>query len=597
VSTSIEASSPVGADRVRQLLSRTEYLAAFDAAEHALADEPDQPELQHLAILALARAGATDTADVRLQRSGLIERADSLDVALAEDVLALEARIAKDRALAASLDDRPALAAVAATRYEAVFDRHRRTYTGVNAATMWCVAGDLERSHRLAQDVLALLGDDDSYWTHATRGEALLLLGRPVDARAALAHTHAAGDDIAARASTRRQLALICDVLDIDPSVLDALSVPVVLHYCGHLPSTSGPERLHGADERRVAREVNALIARCGSVIAHGSLAAGADVIVAEAILASGGELHVVLPFPAAEFETTSVIGAGEDWLERHRRCLARATSVTVVTGGRQGDDDAAYEYCSSIAMGGALVRAQLMASRAEQLAVWDGQTTDRSAGTAADIQRWRATGRPATVVPVAPPPVRNAPAPAVGHARAVRALLFADVKGFSSLLDHQIPSFVEGILGPLSAVLDRAQVPYRNGWGDALYVVFDDVRTAADVALALQETMAAVDLAALGLPTTMGLRIGMHAGPVFVMHDPVRDEPSFFGEHVTRAARIEPVAPPGAVFVTDGLAALLALEQHDQFVCEYVGRVPSAKSFGPLPMHLLRRQRTQTDA
>ena len=40
-------------------------------------------------------------------------------------------------------------------------------------------------------------------------------------------------------------------------------------------------------------------------------------------------------------------------------------------------------------------------------------------------------------------------------------------------------------------------------------------------------------------------------------------------------------------------LAALLALEQPDAFVCEYVGRVPTAKSFGTMPMHLLRRQRS----
>lgn len=78
-------------------------------------------------------------------------------------------------------------------------------------------------------------------------------------------------------------------------------------------------------------------------------------------------------------------------------------------------------------------------------------------------------------------------------------------------------------------------------------------------------------------------------------MHDPVRDETSYFGEHVTRAARIEPVAPPGAVFVTEAFAALLALERPAGFVCEYVGRVPTAKSFGPMPMHLLRRHLSPT--
>ena len=589
------------AAHVRQLLGRTEYLQAFDAADRALDDAVDDAELQHLAVLALARAGATDTAAERLRSSGLLERADQLAVGLAEDVFALEARIAKDRATAASSDRRGALAEVAARTYESVFERFRRTYTGVNAATMWCVAGDVARSRRLAAEVLDILADtgdgapidwSDDYWSAATRGEALLLLGDIAGAQRALVAASDCGADIASRASTRRQLALICEVLDFEPTVLDALAVPVVIHFCGHLPTgaagTAG--RLRGPDERRVAREIQALIARCGDVIAHGSLAAGADILIAEAILASGGELHVVLPFPAEQFVETSVAGAGEGWTARFHSCLTRAASVTVVTGGRQGDDDAAYAYCSSIAMGGALVRARFMASRAEQLAVWDGRPTTREAGTAADIDRWRKTGLLSTVVPVRPPS-SNAPLQVpVGPQRTVRALLFADVKGFSSLVDQQIPAFVSGVLAPLSGELCAAGVGYRNGWGDALYVVLDDVGAGAEVALRLQEVMAGIDVLELGLPLTLKLRIGLHAGPVFVLHDPVREEISYFGEHVTRAARIEPVAPPGAVFVTEAFAALLALERPDGFVCEYVGRVPTAKSFGPIPMYLLRR-------
>jgi class 3 adenylate cyclase len=102
---------------------------------------------------------------------------------------------------------------------------------------------------------------------------------------------------------------------------------------------------------------------------------------------------------------------------------------------------------------------------------------------------------------------------------------------------------------------------------------------------------MARTDLPALGIPLGLDLRVGLHAGPVFAMTDPVRTEMGFVGEHVTRAARIEPVAPPGAVYVTEAFAALLALETGN-FTCEYVGQVPTAKSFGTMPMYLLRRTR-----
>lgn len=57
------------------------------------------------------------------------------------------------------------------------------------------------------------------------------------------------------------------------------------------------------------------------------------------------------------------------------------------------------------------------------------------------------------------------------------------------------------------------------------------------------------------------------------------------------RAARIEPKTPEGQVYVTDGFAALVALEPHCEFTTEYVGRVTTAKDCETIPMHRLSRQ------
>src|ERR1700716_3144716 len=73
---------------------RGEQLAAFDLAERGLEQHPDDLWLKHRAVLALARAGATDEAERRFREYGLVDVAD-------EDVAALRARIAKDVALAA----------------------------------------------------------------------------------------------------------------------------------------------------------------------------------------------------------------------------------------------------------------------------------------------------------------------------------------------------------------------------------------------------------------------------------------------------------------------------------------------------------------
>mgnify|MGYP006196110169 CR=1 FL=1 len=58
-------------------------------------------------------------------------------------------------------------------------------------------------------------------------------------------------------------------------------------------------------------------------------------------------------------------------------------------------------------------------------------------------------------------------------------------------------------------------------------------------------------------------LRLGGHFGPVFEATDPVLGLINCFGAHVSRTARIEPVVPPGEVYVSEAFAARLALS-HD---------------------------------
>src|ERR1700754_2119552 len=73
---------------------RGELLTAVDLAEQGLAEKPDAIWLKHGAVLALARAGATDEAAARFERYRLAESDEA-------DVVALRARIAKDLALTA----------------------------------------------------------------------------------------------------------------------------------------------------------------------------------------------------------------------------------------------------------------------------------------------------------------------------------------------------------------------------------------------------------------------------------------------------------------------------------------------------------------
>jgi class 3 adenylate cyclase len=172
--------------------------------------------------------------------------------------------------------------------------------------------------------------------------------------------------------------------------------------------------------------------------------------------------------------------------------------------------------------------------------------------------------------------------------------MLFGDVKGFSRLVEEQVPAFVAAVLGAFGRVLDQfaASVDERNTWGDGVYLVVRDTAIAARCALALQEAMAGVDLAASGLPPFLGLRLAGHVGPVYSLADAVAGRASHFGTHVTRTARIEPVTPEGDVFVTEAFAAELALDD-PSFRCDYVGNMPAAKGFGAMRMHSLKRTAT----
>ena len=118
---------------------------------------------------------------------------------------------------------------------------------------------------------------------------------------------------------------------------------------------------------------------------------------------------------------------------------------------------------------------------------------------------------------------------------------------------------------------------------------MFEDLGAAARCALAVQSDLAQIDLTSLGLPPTLGLRLGLHSGAVYEINDPVLKSVGFTGSHISRTARLEPNTPPGEVYVTETFAALLVLNRSAEFACEYVGLINTSKGYGPLRTYLLR--------
>jgi len=154
-------------------------------------------------------------------------------------------------------------------------------------------------------------------------------------------------------------------------------------------------------------------------------------------------------------------------------------------------------------------------------------------------------------------------------------------------------PLFQREFLQIGAAVIDEAPVKPLEAktWGDALYAVFDGPLDAADFALRFLARMLAVDWTRTGLDATSQIRIALHAGPVFRDFDPVMQRDGFFGTTVTRAARIEPVTPPGMIYASEAFAATLAATGRGDYALEYVGNLALAKRYGESRIYRLERR------
>lgn len=576
-------------ERILRAERSGDQLMAADQAAAALERFPDDAAFRFHHILSLARAGALTEAEKLWPRYAL--PTENVNYA------ALGARLLRERAFRQGGDNRAALARAAAA-YQAIFARSQETFPGINAAVLHALAGQQPAAETTAGAVLALLPArppaerESRFQLAADELQASLILGEMARADAAASRLLESAGNKTALASTRRQLKRLVAALGRGGELAERLKPGLALHYSGHILARAGqPGRFPAEAEAAVAAEIEAALDRLPVDAGFGSLAAGADILVAESLLRRGCDLTVVLPFDRAAFIAASVAPAGEVWVRRFDAVLARASNLVLATEGDYLGDAEVFGYCARLAMGLARLRAAMDEGECHQLAVWDGQPGNGVAGTAADIEAWRGLGLATTTV--------DSHATGGGHSgnretrpvqRPLRAFLFGDLSGFSRLGELELLAYNRQILPELAEVIDGfgEHVEIRHTWGDGIYLVFDQVAIGAACALALQARFARLDLPALGLPASLGLRAALHAGPVFPVEDPVMRQRLYTGRHISRAARMEPVTPEGQVYVSEAFAALLALEAEVPVAYEYVGRVPLAKAAGYLRMYLL---------
>lgn len=594
----------------RRLLALGEPLLAFDVVSAGLARWPGDDRLKILEGLALARSGATERA---LRIMSDLYDAGRRD----EETIGILARTHKDLALESSapgdhLEQSRAL-------YVESFRLHGGYWSGINAATLAFLLDDRDEAKRLASAVAARCRSEidglsadapDAYWPYATLGEASLLLGHVQDAQAFYAKAsqvpHAGWGNLA---STRRNATLLLVHAGLPAGLLQAcLPRPRVVVFTGHMiDAASRPTpRFPLQREADVAHALAEIVARRGVHIAYASAACGGDLLFLEAVLQAGGEINIVLPCEPESFLRNSVDARPGDWHARFERVLARAASV--VLAAQESTGDVFLGYANLLMFGLAKTRARQIDGELGALALWDG-ASGAAGGTGSAVALWRDCGQevqaidPASLVVTTLPPTRcgafaqwqsSVLATRDDKTRALVSMLFGDAVGFSKLGEEQIPLFVHHFLGGIADVIGRGDdgPRVRNTWGDAIYLAFEDVRAAGLAALDISERVTRTDWALLGLPATLNIRIGLHSGPAYPIVDPVIGQFSYTGVHVSRAARIEPITPPGTVYASQAFAALAEAVGVEEFTCEYVGRTSMAKHYGDFPTYLVRRAR-----
>jgi class 3 adenylate cyclase len=580
---------------------------------------------------ALTRLGFTEKARRELTSYG---DSESLDGELRSDVLLLLGDVLREEShYASSRNDRQDAANLALRYYERALEitPDRPLALGLTAAMALILGApelraQAESRARRILEVTAAAGDSNAriLWVRAV---AQTVLG---DLDAARAGYRKMGADpeftTADLAEARYRAQFHAEAVGKPRNFFQDVFPPLqlVVFAGDRLGGTDGagpiPTELIDAMRASIRAELDRFDVRCGLVCP----AAGADLLFIEALLERKGDVHVVMPWSREVFLESDVrrrepAGGPAIWEPLFKRAMREAATIREIGQSYKPASDVAWEYLLEVTAGVALNTAR--ASRLDAVPMtlrFDGDAgRSNFAGSFLDFWQRQLLQEPILITLPAgiAPPAGSSPKPPRRRCenptmrQEVKSILFADVEGYSKLPEEAVPAFVDVFMGKLSKLIAGSRHAPRSvaTWGDALHAVFDYTHQAGGFALEIVQMIEAGkdDWLRSGLywqrPTpdgnaekhTLQIRIGLHAGPVFVHFSPVVRQIGFTGAHVSRAARIEPVAGTGEVFVSEEFAALAELadevRRRDKvgindggagFVCEYAGTRRLAKNY-----------------
>ena len=395
------------------------------------------------------------------------------------------------------------------------------------------------------------------------------MLGKTTEARHSLSEAVAqAPQAYEDHASTLRQFCLILDFRGEDRAWLDDFRPPRCLHF-------AGPLALARSEEKRLAKQIRAVLHEERVGAGFGALAAGADILVAEALLEANAELHLVLPAPLARFRETSVAKYGARWGPRFDRVADAAASIRMLPEAQAPFSMAIIRLAAEIGMGRAAMQAEMLQTEAIQLVVLAKNAAIKhdpsSSGWIA--RHWRASGRREHVLRTETPAAHSrAPAEAKAPQVCLAAMLRIE---FGSDGAEATSKYLRRLAMRLPS--KQALIPPR--WtGEAVTLAYP---TAGDVARAA--------FAIMGTTEMTDLRIAAHYGIGHRLMDPFSHTRYLAGAPAELSARIMPSTPMEAFYASEDFAAALHAASGERRT-EYVGDLPTENSGQAVRLYGIRR-------
>jgi adenylate cyclase len=168
-----------------------------------------------------------------------------------------------------------------------------------------------------------------------------------------------------------------------------------------------------------------------------------------------------------------------------------------------------------------------------------------------------------------------------------VCAVLLADVTGFSALMgvdDERTAHAVRGLQALIQGIAAEHNGHAEGFAGDAIFASFDSVVAAVTAALSTQRRLAAETFEGLHLK----IRIGVHYGDVLLR------EGAAFGDAINVAARLQTLARPGTICMSEGVYRQVGNKFDEKFID--LGRQRLKNISVPIHAYLLVPREAEAD-